>query len=158
KAVMMAASEIRAGDGDLFVVGGMESMSQVPYLVKGVREGHKYGNMEMLDSNVVDGLYCSVECWMMGDAAEYIADEFEVTRQQMDEFALASHQKAVVAMDAGRFKAEIVPVEVPQRKGSIMVDADEAPRRETSLDVLAKLPGAFRQGGSVTAGNAPSLN
>jgi len=158
KAVMLASSAIRAGDGDVFVAGGFESMSQAPFLVKGIREGHKYGNMELLDANQVDGLYCTVECWMMGDAAEFIGEEFEVSRQAMDEFALASHQKAVAAQDAGRFKKEIVPVEVTGRKGTTTVDADEAPRRDTSADALMKLPGAFKQGGAVTAGNAPSLN
>lgn len=158
KAVMLASSAIRAGDGDLFVAGGMESMSQAPHLVRGIREGTKYGNMELLDANIVDGLYCAVECWMMGDAADFIATEFEVTRQQMDEFALTSHQKAVAAIDAGRFKNEIVPVEVRQRKDTITVDTDEPPRRDTSLEALAKLPPAFAKDGAVTAGNAPSLN
>jgi acetyl-CoA C-acetyltransferase len=158
KAVMLAASEIGAYQGDVYVAGGMESMSQAPYLVKGVREGHKYGHMEMLDANVVDGLYCSIECWMMGDAAEFIAGEFEVTRQEMDDLSYKSHQKAVAAIDAGHFQREIVPVEVPQRKGSVTVAVDEIPRRDTSMEVLGKLPTAFQKEGTVTAGNAPGLS
>ncbi len=158
KAVMLAASAIKAEDADLFVAGGMESMSQAPYLVKGIREGHKYGNMELLDANVVDGLFCAFECWMMGSAAEFIAEEFEVTRQQMDEFSYDSHQKATEAIDAGRFKDEIVPVEVRQKKQVVTIDTDELPRRDTSLDVLARLPSAFSKDGPVTAGNAPGLS
>lgn len=158
KAVMLAASAVRAGDGDLYVAGGMESMSNAPHLVKGMREGKKYGHVEMLDANIQDGLYCSIECWMMGSAAEYIADEFEVGRQEMDEFSFASHQKAIAAIDAGRFQREIVPVEVRQKKQIITIDTDETPRRDTSLEALAKLPSAFSEGGPVTAGNAPGLS
>jgi acetyl-CoA C-acetyltransferase len=114
--------------------------------------------MELLDANVVDGLFCAFECWMMGSAAEFIASEFEVTRQQMDEFALDSHRKAVEAIDTGRFKDEVVPVEVKQKKQTMMIDTDELPRRDTSLEALAKLPSAFSQSGPVTAGNAPGLS
>ncbi len=158
KAAMLAASAIRAGDGDLFVAGGMESMSQAPHLVRGVREGHKYGHLELLDANIVDGLYCSTECWMMGEAAEFIAGQFEVTRQEMDEYAFHSHRKAAEAQDAGRFAREIVPVEVRQKKEIIAISADETVRRDTSLEALARLPSAFTKDGAVTAGNAPGLS
>ncbi|MDH5508670.1 MAG: acetyl-CoA C-acetyltransferase [Anaerolineae bacterium] len=160
KTIMLAAQAIKAGDGDLFVAGGMESMSRAPYLLDGRGGGSlRYGHTQLTDALQHDGLWDPFENWIMGDAAEFISDEYEVTRQAMDEFALGSHQKAVSAMDAGKFKDEIVPVEVKGRKGKVtLVDSDEAPRRDTSLEALAKLRGAFKDGGKVTAGNAPSLN
>lgn len=159
KAVMLAAQSIRAGDGDLFVAGGMESMSRAPYLVYGRGGELRYGHTQLTDALLLDGLWDPFENWSMGEAAEFIADEFEVTRQAMDEFALASHHKALAASDAGKFKDEIVPVELPGKKGQIMVfDTDETPRRDTTLEVLAGLKPAFRQDGKVTAGNAPGLN
>ena len=158
KAVMSAAQAIRAGDTDLFVAGGMESMSSAPYLVPKVRQGLRFGHQNMLDALIYDGLWCSLEEWMMGDAAEWIANEYEVTREAMDRFALESHQKAVAAADAGKFKAEIVPVTVEQRGQPVLVEADEGPRRDTSLEALARLPAAFQEDGKVTAGNAPGLN
>lgn len=158
KAVMLASQAIKAGDGQLFVAGGMESMSQTPHLVRG-RGGLRYGNGELIDSLQYDGLWDPFENWIMGDAAEFIADEYEVTRYAMDEFALGSHQKALAAIDKGKFKAEIVPVEVKDKKGKVtLVDTDESPRRDTSLEILAKLPPAFKPDGKVTAGNAPGLN
>jgi acetyl-CoA C-acetyltransferase len=158
KAVMLASQAIKAEDGHLFVAGGMESMSRAPYLVDG-RSGLRYGNAELTDALQHDGLWDPFEQWIMGDAAEFIADEYEVTRYAMDEYALASHQKALAAIDGGNFKAEIVPVEVKDKKGRVtVVDTDESPRRETSLEALAKLPAAFKEGGKVTAGNAPGLN
>ncbi len=161
KAVMSAAQAIRAEDAQLLVAGGMESMSGAPYLMPKAREGLRYGHQTMLDSVIYDGLWCSLEEWMMGDAAEFIANEYEVTREAMDRFALESHQKAIGAIDAGRFKAEIAPVEVdaPGAKGrKMIVDTDEGPRRDTSLEALAKLKPAFQKDGKVTAGNAPGLN
>ncbi len=158
KSVMMAASAIRAGDGDLYVAGGMESMSQAPFLIPDMRAGNKYGNAQLLDANVCDGLWCSFENWMMGEAGEHIAEAFEVTREQMDRYALESHRKAVEAIDTGRFKDEIIPVEVVDRKGTTVVETDEAPRRDTSLEALARLKPAFRPDGRITAGNAPGLN
>jgi len=107
---------------------------------------------------ISDGLWCSFDEWMMGDAAEFIAEEYEVTREAMDRFALESHRKAVAAIDGGKFKAEIVSVEVPEKNGAVLVDTDEAPRRGTSLEALARLPPAFQEDGKVTAGNAPGLN
>jgi len=159
KTVMLAAQSIRAGDGNLFVAGGVESMSRAPYLVDGRMGELKYGNVTLKDSLQVDGLWCPFEEWGMGDAAEFIADEYEVTREAMDRFALASQQKAITAIDAGKFKDEIVPVEIPGRRGKVtIVDTDEGPRRDTSLEALAGLKPAFRPDGKVTAGNAPGLN
>jgi len=158
KAVMLAAQAIRAGDGDVYVAGGMESMSNAPYLLPNARRGYRYGNDTLVDALVSDGLWCSFEQQMMGNAAEFIADKFEITREEMDAFALESHRKAIAATDAGKFKAEIVPVEVTDKKGTKVVDTDEGPRRDTSLEALAALPPAFKPDGRVTAGNAPGLN
>jgi acetyl-CoA C-acetyltransferase len=159
KAAMMAAQAIQAGDGDLYVAGGMESMSRAPFLVEGRTGGLRYGHAQLTDALLKDGLWDPFEDWGMGDAAEFIAEEYEVTRQAMDEFALSSHQKAIAAIDEGRFKAEIVPVEIRGRKGDVtLFDTDESPRRDTSLESLARLKPAFRTDGKVTAGNAPGLN
>jgi acetyl-CoA C-acetyltransferase len=159
KSVMLAAQAIRAGDGDLFVAGGMESMSRVPYLVDGRTGNLRYGHTQLTDALLLDGLWDPFEDWAMGDAAEFIAEEYEVTREAMDRFALASHQKAITAIDQGKFKAEIVAVEIQDRKGNTTrVDTDEGPRRDTSLEALSKLKPAFRKDGKVTAGNAPGLN
>lgn len=158
KTVMLASTAIRAGDGDVFVAGGMESMSQAPFLVPDMRGGHRFGNTEMIDANIHDGLWCAFEHWMMGEAGEFIAEEFEVTREQMDQFALESHQKALRAMDDGSFEAEITPVVVKGRRGETVISRDEAPRPDTSLEALAALPPVFREGGRITAGNAPGLN
>ncbi|MBI3244360.1 MAG: acetyl-CoA C-acetyltransferase [Chloroflexi bacterium] len=158
KAVMTAAQAIRAGDAHLLAAGGMESMSGAPYLLR-ARQGFRYGHQQTLDSVIHDGLWCSLEEWMMGDAAEFIAGEYEVTREAMDRFALESHQKAAAAQDAGKFKTEIAPVTMSDSKGrQTIFDADESPRRETSLEALAKLKPAFQKDGRVTAGNAPGLN
>jgi acetyl-CoA C-acetyltransferase len=159
KAVMLAAQAIRAGDGKLYVAGGMESMSRAPYLVDGRTGSLRYGHAQLTDALLKDGLWDPFENWGMGNAAEFIAEEHEVTRLAMDEFALASHQKAIAAIDQGKFRAEIVPVEIPGRKGQVtLFDTDETPRRDTSLEVLSKLKPAFQEGGKVTAGNAPGLN
>lgn len=159
KAAMFAAQAIRAGDGQLFVAGGMESMSRAPYLMPGRNGELRYGHVEMKDALLNDGLWDPFENWAMGNAADFIAEEFEVTRAAMDQFSLESHQKAVAATDAGRFKAEIVPVEIPGRKGEVTaVAVDEGPRRDASLETLAKLKPAFRPDGKVTAGNSSTLN
>jgi acetyl-CoA C-acetyltransferase len=159
KSVMLAAQAIRAGDCHLFVAGGMENMSRAPYLVDGRTGALRFGHLQLTDALLNDGLWDPFEDWSMGNAAEFIADEFGVTRQAMDEFALASHQKALAASDEGRFKDEIVPVELPGRKGQVTVfDTDETPRSDTSLELLAKLKPAFQANGKVTAGNAPGLN
>lgn len=158
KAVMVASSGILAGEGDVYVAGGMESMSGAPFLLPGARQGYRYGNQQVVDSVVKDGLWCSFCDWMMGMAAETIAEKYEVTREHMDAFSLESHQKAVAATNAGRFKAEIVPVEVKQGKAVKVIDVDEGPRPDTNLEALAKLKPAFRPDGRVTAGNSPGLN
>lgn len=159
KTVMLASQAVRAGDGDLFVAGGMENMSRAPYLVNGRTGDMRFGHAQLSDALLLDGLWDPFEDWGMGDAAEFIAEEYEVSRQAMDELALASHQKAVAAQDAGKFNAEIVAVKIAGRKGNTSVfDADETPRRDTSLEALAKLKPVFQEGGKVTAGNAPGLN
>jgi acetyl-CoA C-acetyltransferase len=143
----------------LFVAGGMESMSHAPYLVNGRSGELKFGNQTLTDALLNDGLWDPFENWGMGNAAEFIADEFKVTRNAMDEFALRSHLKAVEAQEAGRFKLEIIPVQIPGRKGeSTLFDTDEGPRKDTSLESLAKLTPAFKADGKVTAGNASSMN
>jgi acetyl-CoA C-acetyltransferase len=159
KAVMLAAQAIRAGDGGLFVAGGVESMSQAPHLVNGRLDQLRYGNVQLRDALYVDGLLCPFEDWAMGHAAEFIADEFDVSREEMDRFALSSHRKAIAAIDNGQFKNEIIPVSVDGPKGQVtVVSADESPRRDTSLEALSKLEPAFKSNGRVTAGNAPGLN
>ncbi len=159
KAVMSAAQAIRAGDAELFVAGGFESMSRAPYLVNGRSGELKFGHQQLTDALLLDGLWDPFENWGMGMAAEFIADEYEVTRAAMDKFAFESHQKAVAAQEAGKFKAEIVPVQIPGRKGEITVfDTDEGPRKDTSLESLAKLKPAFKADGKVTAGNSSTMN
>jgi acetyl-CoA C-acetyltransferase len=159
KAAMLAAQSIRAGDGDLFVAGGMESMSRAPFLVDGRTGRLRFGNAELTDALLKDGLWCALENWSMGDAAEFIAGVYNVSREEMDEFAYNSHRKAIEAIDGGKFKAEIVPVEIKDRKGRVTIfDTDETPRRDTSFEILSKLRPAFQKDGKVTAGNAPGLN
>jgi len=159
KAVMLAAQAIKAGDMEILVAGGMESMSNAPYLVPGARDGLRLGNGALIDSVIHDGLWDVYNDYHMGSTAELVADKYKVTREQQDAWALMSHQRAVEAMDAGRFKSEIVPVGVPGKKGAVtMFEADEGPRRDTSMEALAKLKPAFKKDGTVTAGNAPSLN
>lgn len=134
-------------------------MSRVPYLVPGRTGELRYGHAKLADALLQDGLWDPFEDWGMGDAAEFIAEEYQVTREAMDEFALSSHQKAAAAHDAGKFREEIVPVEIPGRKGKVTIfEADETFRRDTSLDALGKLRPAFQKDGKVTAGNAPGLN
>lgn len=159
KAVMVAAQGVRAGDGELYVAGGMESMSRAPYLVDGRTGVLRYGHAQLTDALLLDGLWDPFENWGMGDAAEFIAEAFGVSRQEMDEYAFYSHQKAIAAIDSGKFEAEIIPVEIAGRKGQVnVVDTDEGPRRETSLEALGALKPAFQSNGKVTAGNAPGLN
>lgn len=158
KAVMLAAAMIAAGDGDVFVAGGMESMNNGPYMLKQARFGYRLGDGKLVDATVHDGLWCPFQDWHMGNAAEWIAREYGLTRQELDEYAYGSHMKAIAAIDAGRFKEEIVPVQVPQPKGGpILFDTDECPRRDTSLEALARLKPAFQPDGIVTAGNSPGI-
>ena len=163
-AVMLAAQAIRAGDARVIVAGGQESMSNAPYYVYGMRNGVKLGDQQMVDGVIRDGLWCSTCEVHMGGHAEYTAKKAGIGRKEQDEFAVASHRKAVAAIEAGRFRDEIVPVEVPDRKGPTVVDTDEGPRKDTTAESLAKLRPAFpgKNGASaelsVTAGNASSLN
>jgi acetyl-CoA C-acetyltransferase len=163
KAVMLAAQAIKAGDAQVVVAGGQESMSNAPHYVFGMRGGVKIGDQTMVDGMIKDGLWCGTCDVHMGSHAEYTATKAGVTRAQQDAFAAASHRKAVAAQQAGKFDAEIVPVEIPGRKGPTIVSADESPRADTTEDSLAKLRPAFPTGAdastlSVTAGNASSLN
>jgi acetyl-CoA C-acetyltransferase len=158
KAVMLAAQAIRAGDALAFVAGGMESMSNAPYLLSKARTGYRMGDGELIDSVVHDGLWCAFENIHMGNEAEIIAEKFGVTREEQDHFAWRSHQRAAAATATGRFKEEIVPIEIKQKKGTLLVDSDEPIRPDTSLEALAKLKPAFQEGGTVTAGNAPGLS
>lgn len=159
KSAMMAAQAVRAGDADLFVAGGFESMSRAPYLVSGRSGELKFGNQALTDSLLNDGLWDPFENWGMGMAAEFIADEYEVTREAMDQFALRSHEKAVEAQEKGWFNAEIVPVQIAGRKGTVTeVAQDEGPRKDTTLEALAKLKPAFKADGKVTPGNASQMS
>ena len=158
KTIMQAAAMIATGDGSIFVAGGMESMNNGPYLLHKARFGYRLGNGQLVDGMVHDGLWCSFTDQHMGNAAEWIAREYGLTRAELDRFAYNSHMKAVAAIDEGRFEEEIVPVEVPQRRGGpIVLKVDESPRRDTSLDVLARLKPAFQADGIVTAGNSPGI-
>jgi len=168
KAVMIAANAIIGEEADVFVAGGMESMSNGPYLLPNARQGLRYGHKQVVDSVLHDGLWCAFQDWGMGNAAEFVAKKFEVSRQEMDEYSVRSHEKAAAATASGYFKDEIVPVENRKRKGQVsIVDYDEpiwanfadgAYELTTSLERLAKLPPAFEEDGRVTAGNAPGLN
>ena len=159
KAGMLACQAIAVGDGDLFVAGGMESMSNTPFLVRARAGELRFGHSTLVDALLHDGLWDPFEDWAMGMAAEWIADEFDISREAMDQWACDSHAKAVAAIDGGKFKEEITPVEVPGRKGQVsVIEVDETPRPDTCMDVLAKLKPAFKADGKVTAGNAPGLN
>lgn len=165
KAVMLAAQSIRAGDSQVVVAGGQESMSNAPFYVYGYRNGVKFGDQTMVDGLIRDGLWCSFCEVHMGGHAEYTAKKAGITRDQADEFSVQSHRKAVAAAQAGKFKEEIVPVEIAGRKGTTVVDADEGPRADSSTESLGKLKPAFRDHAPadvtepvVTAGNASSMN
>lgn len=159
KAVALAAQAIRVGEKNIVVAGGMESMSKAPYLVWGIREGVKFGDVEMKDSMILDGLWCAFDNIHMGMTGEIVAEKFGASREEQDAFALSSHQRAVQAIEKGYFKDEIVPVEVPQKKGeTILFSVDEGPRKDTTLEKLAKLKPVFKKDGTVTAGNASTLN
>jgi acetyl-CoA C-acetyltransferase len=159
KSVMMAAQGIQLGDSEVVVAGGMESMSNAPYLLTKAREGYRMGNGALVDSMIHDGLWCAFENYHMGNTGEVVAERYGVTREDQDEYALNSHRKAAAAIREGKFKDEILPVEIPQKKGAALVfDTDESVREDTSVEALAKLRPAFKEGGSVTAGNAPGVN
>ena len=159
KAVMMAAQGVQLGDTEIVVAGGMESMSNAPYLLSKAREGYRLGNGTLMDSAINDGLWCAFDDQHMGCTGEVVSERFNVSREEQDEYSLNSHRKAAAAIKAGRFKDEIVPIEIKQRKGAAIVfDTDEPVREDTSMESLAKLKPAFKEGGTVTAGNAPGVN
>lgn len=160
RAVALAAQAVMLGDAEVVVAGGMESMSNIPYALPQARDGYRMGHGQIMDLMISDGLWCPFENWHMGNTGEVVADACGVTRDQQDEFAAASHQKAVAAQTSGKFKDEIVPVSIPQKKGDpILFDADEPVRADTTAESLGKLRPAFkRDGGTVTAGNAPGVN
>jgi acetyl-CoA C-acetyltransferase len=159
KAVMIADQAIRAGDIDIAVAGGMESMSNCPYLMPRIREGLRMGNAEVIDSMINDGLWCAFEQCHMGHSGEVVAEHYQVGRAAQDEYAAKSHHKAARARDDGAFAEEILPIEIPQKKGApLRLDRDEAIRDDTSAEALAALKPAFKKDGSVTAGNAPGVN
>jgi acetyl-CoA C-acetyltransferase len=159
KAVMLAAQAVATGDAEIVVAGGMESMSNCPYLLPRVREGLRLGHGEVVDSMLEDGLWDAYEDYHMGCTGEIVAGKYRISRQEQDAYALESHRRAIAATLAGSFKEEILPVAIPQRKGGPLLFAvDEGPRADTSLEALAKLKPAFKDGGSVTAGNAPGVN
>jgi acetyl-CoA C-acetyltransferase len=159
KAIMMAAQGVQLGDTEIVVAGGMESMSNAPYLLTKAREGYRLGNGTLVDTVINDGLWCAFDDQHMGCTGEVVAERFQVSRAEQDEYALNSHRKASAAIDAGKFRDEIVPVEIKQRKGpSTVFDTDEPVRADTSIESLGKLKPAFKEGGTVTAGNAPGVN
>ena len=159
KAVMLAAQGIATGDIDVAVAGGMESMSNAPYLLPRVREGLRMGNAQVVDSMITDGLWCSFEKCHMGMSGEVVAELYTVGRGEQDEYAAASHCKAARASKGGAFREEILPVTIPQKKGApIVLDRDESIREDTTVETLAALKPAFKKDGTVTAGNAPGVN
>lgn len=158
KAVMFAAQAIRAGDAQAIVAGGMESMSNAPHFVRGLRTGKKMGDIPLSDALIEDGLLCAIENCHMGMHAEYTAEQFGITRKDQDSFAMASQTKAVEAWRQGFFQAEVAPITVKTRKNETVVERDECVRTETTHAGLAKLPAVFKEGGTVTAGNASALS
>jgi acetyl-CoA C-acetyltransferase len=159
KAIGLAAQAVQLGESEVVVAGGMESMSNCPYLLKGARSGFRLGNQEMIDSMINDGLWDVYENFHMGVTGELVAEKYKISRAEQDQFAFESHQKAIRAMKSCFVSAQIVPVEIPQKKGDpIIIKTDESPREDTSLEILAKLKPAFKKDGTVTAGNAPGTN
>jgi acetyl-CoA C-acetyltransferase len=160
RAVALASQAVQLGDSEVVVAGGMESMSNIPYAMPGARDGYRMGNQTVTDLMIHDGLWCPFENWHMGNTGEIVAEKYEITREEQDEFAFGSHRKAAEAQAAGRFKDEIVPVEIPQKKGEpIILDYDEPVRPDTTVESLGKLKPAFKKdNGTVTAGNAPGVN
>jgi acetyl-CoA C-acetyltransferase len=160
RAVALASQAVQLGDAEYVVAGGMESMSNIPYALPGARDGYKMGNQTATDLMIHDGLWCPFENWHMGNTGELVAEKYQISREQQDDFAFNSHRKAAEAQAAGRFKDEMVPVEIPQKKGDpIVLDYDEPVRPDTTVESLSKLKPAFKKdGGTVTAGNAPGVN
>ncbi len=159
RAVALAAQAIRCGDAQVIVAGGMESMSNAPYLLLEARNGFRMGHQKVLDSMIHDGLWDVYNDFHMGNTGEVVAERWKVSRKEQDEWAFESHRRAIAAIDAGKFRREIVPVEIPRKKGDpIVFDTDEGPRRETSMEALGALKPVFKKDGTVTAGNAPGVN
>jgi acetyl-CoA C-acetyltransferase len=159
KAVGLAAQAIQTGDAEIVVAGGMESMSNTPYLLPNAREGYRLGNGTLVDSMIHDGLWDAYENYHMGNTGEIVAEKYRVPRDRQDDYALSSHRKAIAAIRAGKFRDEIVPVAIPQRKGDpALFDTDESPRADASIEALRALKPAFKKDGTVTAGNAPGVN
>jgi acetyl-CoA C-acetyltransferase len=159
KAVALAAESIQTDNAEIVVAGGMESMTNCPYLLPQLRAGHRLGHGKALDAMITDGLWDACEDFHMGMTAELVAEKYQIPRARQDQYALESHRRAVAATEQGRFKDEIVPVTIPQKKGApIQFAADESPRADTSLEALAQLRPVFKPGGTVTAGNAPGTN
>jgi acetyl-CoA C-acetyltransferase len=159
KAIMMAAQGVQLGDTDIVVAGGMESMSNAPYLLPKAREGYRLGNGTLVDTVINDGLWCAFDDQHMGCTGEVVSERFHVSREEQDQYALNSHRKAAAAIKSGRFREEIVPIEILQKKGpAVIFDTDEPVREDTSIESLGKLKPAFKEGGTVTAGNSPGVN
>ena len=159
KSVALAAQAVRLGESEMVVAGGMESMSNCPYLLPGARNGYRIGNAEIVDSMIHDGLWEIYENFHMGVAAELVAEKYKISREEQDRFALESHQRAARAMNSCYIESQILPIEVPQKKGEpIVIRRDESPRPDASVEALAKLRPAFKKDGTVTAGNAPGTN
>ncbi|MBI2267730.1 MAG: acetyl-CoA C-acetyltransferase [Armatimonadetes bacterium] len=159
RSVIGAIQAIRCGDAEVAVAGGLESMSQAPYLLEKARTGYRMGHGALVDSMIKDGLWCAFNDFHMGISAELVADRFKISRKEQDEFAVESHKKAVHTAEKGYFSAEIVPISIPQKKGDpVLFQKDESPRADTSEETLARLKPAFKPDGTVTAGNAPGLN
>lgn len=159
KAVHLATQAIVAGDADIIVAGGMENMSRAPYLLNQARDGFKMGDQKLVDSMIQDGLWCAFNDYHMGITAENLCDKYQITRQEQDQFSSDSQSKAVKAIEAGKFQEEIIPIEIPQRRGEpIVFDTDEYPKKGTTPEKLAGLRPAFKKNGSVTAGNASGIN
>src|SRR5216117_1693152 len=159
KAVGLAAQAIQTGDSEIVVAGGMESMSNAPYLLPNAREGYRLGHGTIIDSMIQDGLWDAYENYHMGNTGEIVAEKYRVPRERQDEYALGSHRKAVAAIRAGKFRDEVLPVPIPQRKGDpVLFDTDESPRPDASIETLRSLKPAFKKDGTVTAGNAPGVN
>lgn len=160
RAVALASQAVQLGDSEVVVAGGMESMSNIPYAMPGARDGYRMGNQTVTDLMITDGLWCPFENWHMGNTGEVVAEKYQISREEQDDFAFNSHRKAAEAQQAARFADEIVPVEIPQKKGDpIVLNYDEPVRPDTTVEALGKLKPAFkRDGGTVTAGNAPGVN
>jgi acetyl-CoA C-acetyltransferase len=159
KAVALAAQAVTLGESEVVAAGGMESMSNCPYLIKGARTGFRLGNQEIFDSMITDGLWDAYEDFHMGMTGELVAEKYNISRQEQDQYAVDSHRKAIRAIKSCFFGEQILPIEVPQKKGApLIIKTDESPREDTSLEALAKLRPAFKKDGTVAAGNAPGTN